>query len=40
LSDLVRGRGGRRSDEEITLFKSVGSAIADLAAAELAVRGV
>jgi alanine dehydrogenase len=39
LSDLVRGRGGRRSPDEITLFKSVGSAIEDLAAAELAVRG-
>jgi ornithine cyclodeaminase len=39
LSDLVRGRRGRRSDGEITLFKSVGNAIEDLAAAELAVRG-
>ena len=39
LSDLVRGRGGRRSEDEITLFKSVGCAIEDLAAAELAVRG-
>jgi ornithine cyclodeaminase len=39
LSDLVRGTvGGRRSAEEITLFKSVGCAIEDLAAAELAVR--
>jgi alanine dehydrogenase len=39
LSDLVRGRGGRRSEDEITLFKSVGCAIEDLAAAELAVLG-
>jgi ornithine cyclodeaminase len=39
LSELVRGSvGGRRSAEEITLFKSVGCAIEDLAAAELAVR--
>jgi ornithine cyclodeaminase/alanine dehydrogenase-like protein (mu-crystallin family) len=28
---------GRRSAEEITLFKSVGCAIEDLAAAELAI---
>jgi ornithine cyclodeaminase/alanine dehydrogenase-like protein (mu-crystallin family) len=34
LFDLARGTAsGRRSDEEITLFKSVGSAIEDLAAA-------
>jgi len=39
LGDLVRGRGARRSADEITLFKSVGSAIEDLAAAELAVLG-
>jgi len=39
LSDLVRGTvSGRRSAEEITLFKSVGCAIEDLAAAELALR--
>lgn len=39
LADLVRGTVvGRRSAEEITLFKSVGCAIEDLAAAELAVR--
>jgi ornithine cyclodeaminase len=39
LSDLVRGTvAGRRSAEEITLFKSVGCAIEDLAAAELAIR--
>ena len=36
LFDLSRGRHpGRRSDDEITLFKSVGSAIEDLAAARL-----
>jgi len=39
LSDPVRGTAaGRRSAEEITLFKSVGCAIEDLAAAELALR--
>jgi len=39
LSDLVRGTvSGRRAAEEITLFKSVGCAIEDLAAAELAIR--
>ena len=36
LADLVHGRvEGRRSTEEITLFKSVGTAIEDLAAARL-----
>jgi len=41
LSDLVRGTvAGRRGAEEITLFKSVGCAIEDLAAAELALAGV
>ena len=40
LADLCRGRcGGRASDDEITLFKSVGTAIEDLAAAELAFDG-
>ncbi len=39
LSGLVRRTvSGRRSAEEITLFKSVGHAIEDLAAAELALR--
>ena len=39
LADLARGTvAGRRSAEEITLFKSVGCAIEDLAAAELAIR--
>jgi len=38
LAELVRGTvAGRRSAEEITLFKSVGCAIEDLAAAELAL---
>lgn len=36
LADLCRGeRRGRGSDHEITLFKSVGSALEDLAAAQL-----
>lgn len=36
LAELVRGeRQGRTSDSEITLFKSVGTALEDLAAAEL-----
>lgn len=39
LGDLVTGKvAGRTSDESITLFKSVGTAIEDLAAAELVVR--
>jgi ornithine cyclodeaminase len=38
LSELTRGQvGGRGSAEEITLFKSVGCAVEDLAAAELAL---
>jgi ornithine cyclodeaminase len=41
LSELVRGSvAGRRAAEEITLFKSVGCAIEDLAAAELAIAAV
>jgi ornithine cyclodeaminase len=37
LFDLCRGENsGRASDEEITLFKSVGTALEDLAAAALA----
>ncbi len=40
LSELVTGRTrGRRSAEEITLFKSTGLAIEDLAAARLAIGG-
>jgi ornithine cyclodeaminase/alanine dehydrogenase-like protein (mu-crystallin family) len=39
LADLCRGtHAGRASDEEITLFKSVGAAIEDLAAARLVYR--
>lgn len=38
LFDLTRGLShGRQTDEEITLFKSVGTALEDLAAAKLAV---
>jgi ornithine cyclodeaminase len=38
LADLVSGQvAGRNSDDEITLFKSVGTAIEDLAAAQLVV---
>lgn len=39
LADLVTGRArGRTDDRSITLFKSVGTALEDLAAAELAIR--
>lgn len=38
LADLVSGRvAGRRDDQEVVLFKSVGSAIEDLAAARMIV---
>ncbi|MFO1326122.1 MAG: ornithine cyclodeaminase family protein [Rubrivivax sp.] len=40
LADLCRGAGGRVRDDEVTLFKSVGNALEDLAAAELAHDGV
>jgi len=41
LYELCRGEHpGRRSDEEITLFKSVGAALEDLAGAMLAYRNV
>lgn len=36
LAELVRGENGRRGDSEITLFKSVGAALEDLAGAILA----
>lgn len=39
LADLCRGAPGRRQADEITLFKSVGNALEDLAAAELAYDG-
>ena len=35
LFELVRGAGGRETAEEVTLFKSVGTAVEDLAAAEM-----
>jgi ornithine cyclodeaminase len=39
LRELVKGiAGGRTADDAITLFKSVGTAIEDLAAADLAIR--
>ena len=39
LAELVRGeRQGRTNDDQITLFKSVGTALSDLAAAQLVVR--
>ena len=39
LAQLVRGeRQGRTNDDEISLFKSVGTALSDLAAAQLVVR--
>jgi alanine dehydrogenase len=39
LGELVLGRvPGRRSDDEITIFKSLGMAVEDLAAADLAFR--
>ena len=41
LAELCRGTvGGRASDEEITLFKSVGTALEDLVAARLVHRAV
>lgn len=40
LAELCRGAAGRRDDGEITLFKSVGTALEDLAAAELVFDGV
>jgi ornithine cyclodeaminase len=39
LQDLVRGgHSGRRSADEVTVFKAVGTALEDLAAARLAFR--
>ena len=41
LFELTRGeRAGRRFYDQITLFKSVGTALEDLAAAQLAVQVV
>mgnify|MGYP003477401980 FL=1 len=39
LAELLRGRGARPSAEAITLFKSVGTAVEDLAAAQLVLGG-
>ena len=39
LAALCRGEAGHRGAEEVTLFKSVGTALADLAAASLAIGG-
>ncbi len=39
LAALCRGEAGRAGADEVTLFKSVGTALADLAAASLAVAG-
>jgi ornithine cyclodeaminase/alanine dehydrogenase-like protein (mu-crystallin family) len=40
LRDLATGNVAGRRDNEITLFKSVGTALEDLAAAELAIRNL
>jgi ornithine cyclodeaminase/alanine dehydrogenase-like protein (mu-crystallin family) len=37
LGDLVNGAPGRRSDREITMFKSLGLAVEDIASARLAL---
>jgi len=39
LEKMCRGQGSRKSNQEITLFKSVGTALEDLAAAELVYDG-
>jgi ornithine cyclodeaminase len=40
LAELLRGEcAGRAGDKQITLFKSVGTALEDLAAAQLVLRG-
>jgi alanine dehydrogenase len=39
LGELVAGRPGRTSPEQLTLYKSVGVALEDDAAAALALRG-
>jgi len=38
IGDLVNGAAGRRSDTEITIFKSLGLAVEDVTAADLAYR--
>ena len=37
LGDVITGRGGRRSDDEITVFDSTGLAVQDLAIAGVAL---
>ena len=38
IGELVNGAPGRRSDTEITIFKSLGMAVEDVTAADLAYR--
>jgi alanine dehydrogenase len=38
LGELVNGAPGRRSDAEVTIFKSLGMAVEDVTAADLAYR--
>jgi ornithine cyclodeaminase/alanine dehydrogenase-like protein (mu-crystallin family) len=38
LGQLVAGAAGRRSDSEVTIFKSLGLAVEDVTAAQLAYR--
>jgi ornithine cyclodeaminase/alanine dehydrogenase-like protein (mu-crystallin family) len=38
LGELIAGTPGRRSDAEVTIFKSLGLAVEDVTAADLAYR--
>jgi len=38
LGELAAGVAGRRSDSEVTIFKSLGLAVEDVTAADLAYR--
>ena len=38
IGELVNGAAGRRSDTEVTIFKSLGLAVEDVTAADLAYR--
>ena len=38
IGELVNGAAGRRSDAEVTIFKSLGMAVEDVTAADLAYR--
>jgi len=38
IGELVAGAEGRRSDSEVTIFKSLGMAVEDVTAADLALR--